>query len=127
MHSWMTVGILFTTLFLLSSPALAETKAEDGPRVRLEAAYETIATITAQVETQEQLVSQLTAKMTEILDSEAFAARTLKGRWKKLSQSQRKKFTKHFKALIHRLITVSHSLSFNALGSIDYQKCSFAS
>jgi len=119
MHSWITAGTLFTTLFLLSSPALAETRAEEDPRVRLEAAYETIATITAQVETQEQLVSQLTAKMTEILDSEAFAARTLKGRWKKLSQSQRKKFTKHFKALI--LKTYSKRFKPRARFEVEYR------
>ena len=102
MSTWIKSALLITSLLMLPTSALGEAPQEPGPRERLEAAYTTIAEVTAKVKTQEELVSELTAKMSEVLDYKAFAARTLKGRWKKLNSAQKKRFTKHFKELLLR-------------------------
>ena len=100
MPVWIRPAVLIASLMMLPAHVLAEAPAEPGPRERLEGAYTTIAEVTALVETQEQLVSELTSRMAEFLDYNTFAARALKGRWKKLNASQKKRFTKHFKDLL---------------------------
>jgi len=102
MTTWTPTALLLAALLTLPTSALGQTPEEPGPRERLEEAYTTIAEVTATVKTQEALVSELTARMAEVLDYKAFAARTLKGRWKKLNSTQKKRFTKHFRELLLR-------------------------
>ena len=102
MTTWTSTALLLAALLMLPTSALGQTPEEPGPRQRLQDAYATIAEVTARVKTQEELVSELTSRMEEMLDYKAFAARTLKGRWKKLSGTQKKRFTKHFKELLLR-------------------------
>mgnify|MGYP001272080491 CR=1 FL=1 len=70
------------------------------PRQTIEEAYKNIAVAAREATDQKALSKQLIDEMDARMDHQGFSARTLKGKWDRLSASQRARFIKHFKRLV---------------------------
>ena len=72
------------------------------PKLRIDGIYALIQAASAKADTQDQLVTEVTAHLDGLIDYEGFAARTLKTSWPKLTPTQRDVFMAKFKALVIR-------------------------
>lgn len=72
------------------------------PKLRIDGIYGLIKAASLKAETQDQLVTEVTAHLDGLIDYEGFASRTLKTSWPKLTPVQRETFMDKFKALVIR-------------------------
>jgi len=92
---------LFATVLVVALAGSARAEIPT-PRLRIDGIYGLIKSASLKAETQDQLVTEVTTHLDELIDYEGFASRTLKTSWPKLTPVQRDTFMAKFKSLVIR-------------------------
>ena len=103
-HLRVTLCLSVTALLVLVMPVHAGAP-PDAPRALVTDASSRIVELAKRIETQSALNQAVTEVLSEIVDFPAFSARTLKGHWGGLTEPQRVRFNKAFRALILSVYT----------------------
>ena len=97
--STQTISFLAIGALLFGAPA-ANASSPDPAQARVAQAYGEIQKLAAEAKDAQAMTSSMDGVMSQLVDYDAFARRTLKGTWKTLSGRERARFKKAFKALI---------------------------
>lgn len=95
-----TPTLILSLLLALVAFGSAAQAAPPGPKERISTVYDEIKKATASAPDQDAMTAALTKTLDELMDYEAFAARTLKETWPKLDKEQRATFMQKFKQLV---------------------------
>lgn len=100
MKRLLSVASVLVTFVMLAGVAHAQPTGT--PKERVDAMYGLVKAATMKADTHDQLVDEVTALLSGMIDYDGFAARTLKTSWPTLNATQRATFIAKFKQLVIR-------------------------